>query len=287
MSKQAGFASFNPIAIIIAVVVAALAGGGYFIASKNGSAPALPGGIGGPVLNSNCKHNDPDLCKFLNNWKDIKNYSIKATSTSKDSNSESIFEISGEDRFHMVNSTNSKEDYNVITIGDTTYTKDYTDNKWWKQKAEKISEIKDKFEFKVEDEGEKVEDKTTYTSMGKEACSSRQCFKYQVVSPDMKGVTEYIWFDDKEYLLRKERTEGSGMVNNSEFSYDKVNVSEPSPTKEAKAGETIIPGGGAIPGFSQEELKQIQEESKKIIESQPKDYETQPVLDSDNSSISE
>lgn len=281
MVAQKGFV---PIAIIIAIVVAVLAGGGYFLASKNGTAPALPIG---PTLNPNCKFNDPDLCKFVNNWKDIKNYSVKSTSTSKEGKFDSLVEISGQDKFHMVTSENNKESYNVITIGDTTYTKNYSDNTWWKQKQDKqVEDLKSKIEFKVEDnkDTQQVEDKTTYKALGKEACGSRNCFKYQVITPDAKSLTEYIWFDDKEYLLRKSRTEDQGIVDEAEYSYDRINISEPSPVKEIKAGEAVVPGGGIIPGFSAEDSKKIQEESKKTIDAQPKDYQIQPVIDSNDSS---
>lgn len=289
MSKQTGVA---PIAIIIAIVLILLAGGGYFLVSRSGSLPsALPSLPGALSLNSNCKYNDPDLCKFVNNWKDMKNYSAKSISTSKDGKFETLMEISGADKFHMLSSENNKESYNLITIGDTTYTKDYTDNKWWKQKTDKkTDDLKSQVEFKVPEattDSQQVEDKTTYKSMGKEACASKQCFKYQVINPDVKDSTEYIWFDDKEYLLRKSRTESGGVIDETEYAYDKVNVSEPSPTKDAKPGEVIIPGGGTVPGFSQEEMKKIQEESQKTIDAMPKDNQALPVTEPDTSDNSQ
>lgn len=265
-----------PIAAIIAIIVALLAGG-YFMASRSGNVPALPGGIGAPALNPNCKFNDPDLCKFVNNWKEITNYTAKSVSTSKEGKFEALTEFSGTDRFHMTTSQNGKENYNLITIGDTTYTKDYSDNKWWKQKQTKqAQDIKTESEFKVDTT--QAEDKTTYKLIGKEACSSLQCFKYQVLDPAFKDMTEFIWFDDREYLLRKTRTESAGSVDETEYSYDKVTINEPSPTKDAQPGESVAPAGN-VPGFSQEELKKIQEESQKTVESQPAVDQAQPVID--------
>ncbi|MFA5932693.1 MAG: hypothetical protein WCV81_00335 [Microgenomates group bacterium] len=285
MSKQAGVA---PIAIIIAVVVVLLAGGGYFLASKSGSLPSsVPGLPGGISLNPDCKHNDPDLCKFLNNANSIKDYSIKGVYTAPQVKSESLFEISGEDKFHMVTSENGKESYNVITLGDTTYTKDYIDNKWWKQKATKqVEDIKNQSEFKVTTDSKPEEDKTTYKSMGKEACGSKQCFKYQQINPDMKDAVEYIWFDDKEYLVRRQRVEAAGTVSESEFSYGKISINEPSPVKEGSSESAAFPSG-ITPGFSKEELKVIQEESQKTIDSQPVDYTIQPIIDSVQSDTSQ
>lgn len=268
--------------VVIAVIVAAvlvIGGGGYFFLSKSGNAPSITAGIPAVGLNPNCKHNDPDLCKFLNNWKEQKQYSVKSQTTKGDSKSEATFEISGEDKFHMMMSENGKEGYNVITIGDTTYTKDYTDNKWWKHKQAKPEELTEQFNFDFdEEEGEAVEDKTTYKKIGKEACGDRQCFKYEVVNPDMTDFKEFIYFDDREYLVRKMRVEGKdGEVTESEFTYSGVNISEPSPTKEAEGGQVIVPGGGAMPAMSEEDkaqLEQMKQEMENSGYSIPESFDT-------------
>lgn len=260
-----GEAGIAPIAIIIAVVLVIAAAGGYFALNKNSSSPLsqVANVIPAVGLNPNCKHNDPELCKFLNNWKDLKQYSVKSTMTSKGApTSTTLLEISGEDKFHMLSSENNKESYNTITIGDTTYTKDYSDNKWWKQVQKKQKDDpKEKFNFKFdEDKTDKpTEDKTTYKSLGKESCASLNCFKYQVINPDNSDFTEFIWFDDKEYRLRKEAMEGKdGSKTESEFSYSGVNISAPSPTKDASPDQIIAPTGAALPGLSEQEKKEIQ-----------------------------
>jgi hypothetical protein len=174
----------------------------------------------------------------------------------------------------MVMSEGGKEGYNVITIGDITYTKDYADNKWWKQKQVK-EDIKKEFDFKFDDkdEREEVEDKTTYKKLDKESCGDRQCFKYEVINPDFADTKEFIFFDDREYLVRKMRTEGKdGEVTESEFTYSGVSVSEPSPTKEAAEGQVIIPGGGTIPAISEED-KAAMEEAKKTGEQMKQELE--------------
>jgi hypothetical protein len=256
-SNQRGLA---PIIIaVVVVVVLAAAGGGYFLLSKNGggAVPAIPG-VSNLSLNPNCKFNDPDLCKFVNNWKVTKDYSVKSTMSDKSgAKTESSYEMSGEEKFHMMMSTNGKEVSNMIKLGDTTYTKDYSDNKWFKQKLEKLSEENEtQFDFDFDEkEGKEVEDKTTYKSLGKESCGSRQCFKYQIISPEDGNSTQFIWFDDREYLMRKLRLESPDGVSESEFSYDKVNISEPSPIKEVAPGQPIMPGAGIMEGMNEEDKK--------------------------------
>ncbi|MBI4040117.1 hypothetical protein HY389_02050 [Candidatus Daviesbacteria bacterium] len=242
MSKQSGVA---PAAIIVVVVILA-AIGGYFVLNKGGGVPSLPIG---KALNPNCKYNDPDLCKFINNWKDIKDYSVNSTTTAKSGPKfQTLVEASGTDKTKMVTSQDGKENYALIVIGDTTYTKDYSDNKWWKQvapkaKAEETKAV-DEFKFETKDT---PEDKTTYKAMGKEPCGNLTCFKYQVIDPASTDSTEYIYFDDREYMLRKMRSEAKdGTVSESTFAYSGVNISVPSPTKDAKPDQIILPGGATF-----------------------------------------
>lgn len=257
-----------PVVAIVVAVVVVLAAGGYFVMSKQGGgAPSIPGVPAGLTLNPNCKHNDPDLCKFLNNYKDIKDFKVTSQmSDKKGEKSTGVYEMNGQDKFRMTASAGGKEVMSIVTIGDTTYTKDYTDNKWWKQKANKqTSDIKEEFtkDYDVED----TEDKTTYKKTGMESCGSMQCFKYEVVygGPEMSYSTEFIYFDDKEYRLRKTRsTDRDGSVTEAEYSYDKVSITEPSPVKEAKEGQLIIPGAGAMSESDKKEIQKMQEEAKKM-----------------------
>lgn len=256
-----------PVIAVVVGVVAVVAIGGYLLMNKSGGSgvPSLPGAAS-LTLNPNCKHNDPDLCKFVNNFKEHKEFKATSVTTGKEGKMEGTYEMQGEDKFHMMSSVGGKEMMNMISIGDITYTKDYSDNKWWKQKASKEnSEIKD--EYAKDYSSEEVEDKTTYNKEGKEACGDKQCFKYKVVNPDMGDYTEYIYFDDKEYLLRKTRTEDKeGNVTEATYAYGGVSISAPSPTKEAAEGQVVIPGGGAMPAMSEsdkQEMQKAMDEAKK------------------------
>lgn len=266
---------FSPIIIIAAVVVVLAAAGGFMFLGKKGgvSVPGIPS-VG---LNPNCKYNDPDLCKFMNNWKAQKDYSITYTSSDKSGQktSEGKFEIQGEGKFSMVSSVGGKEQFNMITIEDTTYTKDYTDNKWWKQKQDKTQEsLTDKFKFEFDKktvDGKEVEDETTYTKIGQEACGELTCFKYQVIDPSFSDTSEFIFFDTSQYLMRMSRTvDKNGEVNEFVFAYGAVSISEPTPVKEAKEGQNIfVPGGADIPAVDKDEIEKLQKQYQDAAKNSP------------------
>jgi hypothetical protein len=275
MSKQSGLA---PIIILAVVAILLLGGGGYaFLQTKGASSNPITDVANSVVnkvtLNPNCKENDPELCKFLNNWKVMKEYSVTSTSSDKSGKkSESKFELSGEDKFHMMMSIDGKEISNLITIGDVTYTKDYSDNKWWKQKAEKQKEdsLTKQFDFDESDNpSQKVEDKTTYKAEGKEACGSLQCFKYQVMEGNTTDSKEYIFFDDRDYLLRKMQIIDKEGTTESTFAYNGIKISEPSPTKDAKPGQLIVPGMGS------EDVTKMEQQYKQEAEKMMKDAQNQ------------
>jgi hypothetical protein len=254
----------------IAVLVIVVAGGAFFFAKSNGSSSSPLNGLVKAPLNANCELKDPDLCKFYNNWQNVKDYSI--TSTSKDKTGESgdsVFEISGENS-HMLVKQNGKDAMEIINIDKTTYTKDYTDNKWWKHTYEPdknndlTKDITDKTKF---DESKAVEDKTTYKSLGKEACGDLQCFKYQMVSPDDAGSTELIWFDDRDYLLRKQSsTDKEGNTSESVFAYNGVHIAVPAPVKEGSAEQMYAPQMSAEEKAQYEQMKK---EAQQQMQSAP------------------
>lgn len=268
-NSQRGIAQLPIIIVVIAVVV--VIASGYFFINKNKTNPITETVNKVAGLNPNCEYNDPDLCKFMNNWNNISSYSVKSVMSAPNSpKAESTFEVAGENKVRIVVSEDGKETWQVITIGDTTYTKDLSDNQWWKQVQTKEKEdFSKQFEFSFEDKHEEGTPSdhphTTYKSLGKEACGTMQCFKYQVINPDLETVTEYMWFDDKEYLLRRHMTEDTTAKSTSDtaFSYDKVNIEVPFPVKEAKPDQMIMPGGGTM-NLNTEEMKQMQDEAKQM-----------------------
>lgn len=228
------------IILIVLVVVIAAGIGGYFVLGKSSTVPGLS--IPGikPALNPNCELKDPELCKFMNNWQNQKDYSVTTTSNMGGQTIESIFEISGQDKSHIVSKMNGKENLNTITIGNTTYTLDYTDNKWAKytytpdkQQNTPEQNVKDQVTL---DTKNTQPDKTVYKFIDKEACGDKTCFKYEIVDAATTDTKQFIYFDDQDYLMRKMRIEDKANgVSESVYTYTGVNISVPSPVKDGNA----------------------------------------------------
>lgn len=239
--------------VLIIVVLAALAVFYFLVYKKSGNSvvsKVVP-------VSSTCKYNDPDLCKFINGWKDVKYYTVNSTSTFEGKEIKFVMKSIGDDKSQIVSSADNTENMNIITIGNDTYTKDYTDNKWVKstrtlQTDNDANLVKD--DLKFDDKAESVKDKTEYKKVGIEACGKLTCFKYQVIDPAITDSTEYIFFDNKQYQLRK--TISVGPDNNqstSEFDYSKISIDIPSPIKESESA--AAPGAEAPAQMSQEQIQ--------------------------------
>ncbi|MDO8507310.1 MAG: hypothetical protein Q7S53_01955 [bacterium] len=256
--------------IIIVVVLVAILGLVGFFFLKDSIFPAK--GLSGQVLSTNCKLNDKDLCRFTDSFKGLDNMSAKSVTTINGKITESTIEIQGSDKSHIKSSVAGKEESDYISIGNTTYMKDYSDNKWWKTTVDtkdasgvEKTDWKAEFEKSVNDSA----DKTTYKKIGKEACGNLTCLKYQVIDPNNKETTEYMWFDTKNYALRKVRSESADTVTETTFSYGKVNITEPSPVKEmtnpADAYNSFLnssaTSGAASEGLTPEQIQALQSTS--------------------------
>ncbi len=252
--------------VLVVVLLAALGAAGWYIWQKRSGNPAPLATVG--LQTVKCEYDDKDLCKFLNNFRGLDAFSVASTSGSGAQATEYHMVINGDDS-QTIMKTGGKETMNSITIKDTTYTKDYSDNKWWKETATKEdSKLKDDLVFddsSNDQAGQPAEpvQKTQYKAMGKEACGKLNCFKYEVIEPgDDSGGKQYIWFDDKQYRMRKTQTVTSEGSYNSEYSYDKVKVSVPSPVKEGTPGST-----GGAGGPSQAEIDKAIQDAQAAAES--------------------
>lgn len=222
--------------IIAAVVVVLAAGGvGWWVWQKNKDKTPQQAAINNAV----CNGDDKDICKFFAGWKATENYSIEATGTAEGQTVKTIIEIDSKDKTHVKFAGGLS--YETITIGNALYTK--AGDTWYKQvlSAEEVKDYQGDIntEFTEPTEGGKV----TYTKIGTEDCGEHKCFKYQVVDADATDTTQYLWFDTKDYLLRRVQiTSTDGTNSDMTVSYKKVTISEPSPVKELGENQYIVPG---------------------------------------------
>lgn len=146
--------------------------------------------------------------------------------------------------------TKGKVTNDMIIDGDSTYVLDLKDNVWWKQVASKEKkdpsiDFTEKFSSEeMKKQFEENKSKITYKSLGKEACENLTCYKYQELNEDSdkQGLrvegTKTIWFDDKDYLIRKDESKFGEFSSVNTYSYVGVEVKAPSPTKNVPEGKS-------------------------------------------------
>lgn len=229
MRKQLRFAP-NMVFIIVAIIVLV---GATFVLNGFFS-------FKGKSLETQCKYDDKDFCKFMANSMNSKSYSIKMTSMGHDGKSENLIESSGDGSTHKIVWVNGGETYNIISIGNTTYTKDYIDNTWLKQTLIPVTpedtlskttiDFKDVFDINIS----AVISNGQYKKVGKEPCGELICFKYELTDIEDKRTKQFIWFDDNQYLTIKIRKEDPATNIELEYSYKNISIKAPSPVKELK-----------------------------------------------------
>lgn len=186
--------------------------------------------------------------------------------------------VGSEVRFHSITQVNGKANQEMILIGDTTYVKDFSDGKWWKQVAKTDEKNGENRPFEIPDIGDlkeeftKKQEASEFKSLGTESCGSLTCYKYQEVEAENKEATRTFWFDNKDFLLRKDENKFGEFTSTNEYSYDNINITPPSPTKDVPEGKNIfemmIPGaakgsgsgssGGSVP--TQAEIDQLMQQ---------------------------
>lgn len=190
-----------------------------------------------PGIAAKCPYDDADLCKFMLNWKEAPSY--KATATSKTPGQPmmetSVEQAAGGKDMHMVGKENGKVASEFISLAGTTYMKDLPSGTWLKfppqeQTGESPTAAEPQVKVTYDDSGDIEKDLTSYEKEGTEACGTSTCFKYKVVDPAASDV-QYLWFDDKQYMLRKMRTESKdGGYYEMSIEYGPVTIAPPTGT---------------------------------------------------------
>lgn len=259
LKDQRGIAHIVEI-IIIAVII--LGVGGFIawrmLSTQPSNDSAANSQLQQAIANAKCEYDDKDLCKFMSSYKINVDYKVVSTLVSGDSTTTMTMESADQGkRTHQTSSFNGKP-YETIVIGDVTYTKDFNDGKWWKQtkttaQTDPAPPVTEDFapDFtdpnELNNEGVKVE----YKKIGTEACGDKTCFKYQIVDPSVTDQTQYLWFDNQDYQLRRMLTTAPDSSSDFSFSYENVTITEPSPTKDLPEGAYLNPFTGEVVNYSQ------------------------------------
>lgn len=157
-----------------------------------------------------CKYNDQNLCEFLRKFSENKPYFLsyepgRQTTIDTLGNTEIyIIETDGKN-LQITQIQNQKETAKLIIGNETLYKKDFTTNTWKKRSIsqQEIDQLTISYYTDVAEDFTSQTDE--FQKVSNESCESRQCFKYKVVSPDKSTDISlmFVYFDDKEYILRK------------------------------------------------------------------------------------
>ena len=184
--------------------------------------------------------NDEQFCKFAGAFGNVGDYKVAVNSTEQTGTSTLELANDSKGNSSMLVKVNGQEQGNIIVFNGTTYSKDYTDGKWFKYAASDTTkpetvDLKKEFlkgDYKG-DNGQKLE----YKKIGTEKCGELTCHKYQVVDPEKTTETDFLWFDTKDFLLRRATVNDSKAGTSVEMTvtYSSVTITEPSPTKDIPA----------------------------------------------------
>ncbi len=188
-----------------------------------------------------CVSSDKTLCKFISGWEPSTSYRFIVRETTDGATTTSTYEydLNGPDKIHTT--VDGDPSYEVITIGNTIYTK--AGGVWWKEVVKQTSSNKSSSSSSHDNTKDFAAVKPTqYSASGKEACGKLHCYKYKVNDPGNPDTEEFIWFDNQDYKLRKLSFENADTTSEQTYEYVKVHISEPSPVKTLGANQKITPG---------------------------------------------
>lgn len=239
-TNERGLAYSTVVLIIVALMAAGFVGWVVYSRSNPDKADT---GLQRALDKADCKNvSDNDLCKFFTSWKASSQYTVSATSRSGSDTTSYNVRHKSDDTFYL-KATGAKA-YETVVVDDTLYTR--TDGgSWYKQPVEADTDLSTykadnalNFTEPTSQNGTQV----TYTKIGKESCSERTCFKYQVSDPSKPGTIQYIWFDDEEYRLRRMQANKDNYSYDANISFANVSVTPPTEFTPVVAGESITPG---------------------------------------------
>lgn len=238
--SQNGIAHLGLVAIV--VVVVAVAGFAFWKVSsnKNSSTSGATAATkaADKAAQSACEKsiNDKDLCKFASHTDIVKaTYIATDTAVTADGTTTMTIKADGKNNTDLVMSQNGVVTSEYISLNGDTYVKTPDSDTWTKYPASTSSTpttTSPTSDIKVDSSNITENNTLGYKNLGKEACGSLTCFKYQVTDTTNPGSTQYIWFDTKDYLMRRWSMTDSTGSNDMTFTYpSSVTISVPSPVQ--------------------------------------------------------
>lgn len=232
----------HPWLIILVVVVIAAIGFAAWKVSSNKNSPKSSSTTassnqtaGNAISTADCLKviNDNDLCKFAVKYNPKASFVATDNATTSQGSSVMTLKVSGNDSSISI-SQNGSETSSFVSLNNATYIKDESTNVWTKYTSSSTTPTESNPTGNIKFSSSDLTDNNTlsYKAMGKEACGNLTCFKYQVVDKSNPSDTQYLWFDTKDYMMRRWSLKNSDGTNDLTFSYQSVNIAAPSPSQD-------------------------------------------------------
>lgn len=177
---------------------------------------------------------DDALCKFAasNETAGTKEYVIHSTATNGPVSEITTIEVESSDRMKSTTLNGLTETEAFVVIDSRTYVKDNSDNVWalYDDPEWATSEDTIKYDFTTEKSADVQDFKNNYKFLNQEPCGELNCYKYEILGGE-NGETNFVWFDDKEFLIRRQLSNTNEVTTNSQFDYRDVTIEAPSPVK--------------------------------------------------------
>jgi hypothetical protein len=183
---------------------------------------------------------DNDYCKFATGY-DLEKQSYKITAANTDTHGTTTITYLSDGRGNSSEaSITSGAETDIVFYNGVPYLKD-SDGTWIQFKRGDSSAPKYgnpvndvKFDTAVGREGTS----RTYKKAGSEKCGGLPCLKYQLVDSSQPALTEYFWFDTKDYRLQRYTSKDTSSTFDVTLSYIPVRIKAPSPTKDFTPGDS-------------------------------------------------
>ncbi len=225
-----------PISVIIIIVLAIIGGGAYYFFGKQNEKSSTQNSTAATetqakAVDSACKNHfgDDDFCRFAGNWAKLTDAVITMTTPDEEGFAITLT-YDGAGNSHIAMTQNGEALNESIEIGDTSYSRSIGEASWTKSTGDDSDTFSEDIDFGFDFSEDSTE---SIQKLGKEACGNLTCFKYRLLDSSLPNTETTVWFDDKEFKLR--RMTSTDPEGTTEFivRYESVpTITEPSPVVE-------------------------------------------------------
>lgn len=221
------------VVIVAIVVIAAVAVVGYTVANnhKDNSSSTSTNTATTKTAGGSClaTYHDNNLCKFAANSTSLAKTAYTATLQAVEQGKTSTMTLQNDGSGNTeLTTTSAGHTISVITLNGNEYLQSSSGGPWIEYPTgttEPEANPTSSMNIGVGKSG------VTYKALGTAACGSLTCYKYKVTDSATPGATQYAYFDNSNYKLRKWQYSDGGNTTDMTITYVAVTITAPSPVQ--------------------------------------------------------